>query len=80
MAAAGELAAMLDRLMEDLQSLFGIRHAMVLMLEEAGRRLYTVASRGYASSGVGSEIAVGQGVIGVAARERTPIRITRMTG
>jgi adenylate cyclase len=35
-----------------------------------------VASLGYDISGVGSEIPLGQGVIGVAARERTPIRIT----
>ena len=38
-----------------------------------------MASRGYATSGVGSEIEPGQGVIGVAARERTPVRIGHMT-
>lgn len=78
-AATGELAPLLDRLMEDLAGLFGIEHAMLLMLAADGQRLYTVASRGYAASGVGSEIAVGQGVIGVAARACTPIRITRLT-
>ena len=52
---------------------------MVLMLDGSGRRLYTVASRGYPLSGVGSEVAVGCGVIGVAAAERTPIRIMHMT-
>jgi adenylate cyclase len=45
------------------------------MLDRAQERLYTVASRGYPDSGVGSEIPLGQGVVGVAARERTPIRI-----
>jgi adenylate cyclase len=49
------------------------------MLDGAAGRLYAVASRGYDQSGVGSEIAVGDGVIGVAARERTPIRIGHMT-
>jgi len=38
-----------------------------------------VASRGYAASGVGSEIPVGAGVVGVAVREGTPIRLSRLT-
>jgi putative methionine-R-sulfoxide reductase with GAF domain len=70
-ALAGVLATLADQL--------GMQHAMVLMHDAAGRRLYTVASCGYATSGVGSEIRVGQGVIGVAARERTPVRISHMT-
>ena len=56
-----------------------IRHAMVLMLDAAAQRLYTVASCGYATSGVGSEIEMGHGVIGTAARERTPVRISHLT-
>jgi len=56
-----------------------LRHAMVLMLDPATQRLYTVASCGYPTSGVGSEIEMGEGVIGVAARERTPVRIGHMT-
>jgi adenylate cyclase len=62
-----------------LSDALGMRHAMVLMHDAAGQRLYTVASTGYATSGVGSEIRIGQGVIGVAARERTPVRIMHMT-
>ena len=58
---------------------FGVGHAMLLMLDEAAGRLYTVASTGYPRSGIGSEIAFGEGVIGVAARERAPIRIGNMT-
>jgi hypothetical protein len=49
------------------------------MLDSAAQRLYTVASCGYSTSGVGSEIGLGQGVIGTAARERTPVRIMHMT-
>ena len=56
-----------------------VRHAMVLMLDPASQRLYTVASCGYAQSGIGSEIEMGHGVIGVCARERTPVRISHMT-
>lgn len=50
-----------------MDDLFGIRHAMLFMLDGPAGRLYAVAIRGYEESGVGSEIAVGDGVIGVAA-------------
>jgi putative methionine-R-sulfoxide reductase with GAF domain len=53
---------------------------MILLLDPALQRLYTVASHGYAVSGVGSEIELGRGVIGMAAQALTPIRITHMTG
>ena len=77
--AGVDLGTLLDETLASLEELLDIRHAMVLMLDGSEQRLYTVASRGYEQSGVGSEIAMGCGVIGVAARERTPIRITHMT-
>lgn len=75
-SAAQDMTTILDGLLCDLTQFFGITHAMVLMQDEAAARLYTVASLGYDASGVGSEIPLGQGVIGVCAREKTPIRIT----
>lgn len=79
LSEAGELGELLDRVLDCLDRRFGIGHSMALILDPDTHRLYTLASRGYASSGVGSEVAVGEGVIGVAARERTPIRIGHMT-
>ncbi|WP_332675674.1 GAF domain-containing protein, partial [Aromatoleum sp.] len=75
LAICRELDTLLTEALASLESQFGFRHTSVLLLDGSGARLYTVASRGYESSGVGSEIAVGDGVIGVAAREATPIRI-----
>jgi adenylate cyclase len=77
--ACRDLDRLLDETMACLDEKMGISHAMLLMHDAAAGNLYTVASHGYASSGVGSEIPMGQGVIGVAARERTPIRISHMT-
>jgi len=74
-----DLAVTLEELLAGLAAHLDVTHAMVLMLDAPGRRLYTVASRGYPQSGVGSEVALGCGVIGVAAEQRTPIRITHMT-
>ncbi|MFZ5757147.1 MAG: GAF domain-containing protein [Pseudomonadota bacterium] len=72
-----DLATLLERTLSGLEAELGIGHAMVLYAD-AGR-LYTVASRGYPQSGVGSEFPLGRGVIGVAAQHRTPIRIAHMT-
>jgi adenylate cyclase len=69
----------LKAVLTTLSDSLGVPHAMVLMLDGASQRLYTVASSGYATSGVGSEVRMGQGVIGVAARERTPVRIGHLT-
>lgn len=74
-AGCADLSNLLDEALAALDDALGVRHAMILMADTRAQKLYTVASRGYAASGVGSEIAFGEGVIGVAARERTPIRI-----
>ncbi|HEX2546924.1 MAG TPA: GAF domain-containing protein [Ramlibacter sp.] len=79
MARCASLDELLNAVLASLNDHLGIRHAMVLMLDASAQRLYTVASCGYPTSGVGSEIGVGQGVIGVAAKERTPVRIGHVT-
>jgi adenylate cyclase len=79
MRACADLENLFHVTLDQLDKLFQVRHAMLLMLDGPAGRLYSVASRGYEESGIGSEIAVGEGVIGVAARERTPIRIGHMT-
>ncbi len=78
LARSTDLARLLDALMGALEEELEIEHAMLLLLNETGDRLYTVASRGYPQSGIGSEILLGEGIVGVAAQQRTPIRIAHM--
>lgn len=78
-AECADLACLVDQTLAGLASEFEIRHAMLLMADETRHCVYMVGSRGYASTGVGAEIAYGDGVIGVAAQYRTPIRISHMT-
>ena len=73
-----DLAGLLDELMLALREELEIDHAMLLLLNETGDRLYTVASQGYPQSGIGSEILLGEGVVGVAGEQQTPIRIAHM--
>ncbi|MBE9640753.1 GAF domain-containing protein [Salipiger mangrovisoli] len=79
LAACEELEDLFDELTGGLAEDFGIGWSMVLISEPGTRRLYTVATRGYPVTGVGAEVAPGEGVIGVAARENAPIRIGHMT-
>jgi predicted pyridoxine 5'-phosphate oxidase superfamily flavin-nucleotide-binding protein len=84
-ANLGELTARLSRCpdldtlvsatVDGLADVFGYEHSMVLLLDEEGRRLYTIASKGYDVQGVGSEVTVGEGVIGMAAARCAPIRL-----
>lgn len=84
-AALGEMAARLSRApdldalvtatVDGLAELFGYEHSVLLLLDEDGRRLYTIASRGYPSEGVGSEVVVGEGMIGMAAARCAPLRL-----
>lgn len=73
------LDELLNVVLATLTDFMEVGHAMVLLLDPVTQRLYTVASCGYATSGIGSEIDMGDGVIGVAARERTPVRIMHVT-
>ncbi|MBR0556411.1 GAF domain-containing protein [Ciceribacter sp. L1K23] len=67
---------LLDCALEGLEELFGFRHSMVLVPDESRSRLTTIASRGYEQFGFGSEIAFGDGVIGLAAKAMEPVRVT----
>lgn len=73
--AATDLAAAFDAVLDGLTEDFGIEHALLLMPDGSGTRLYAVGSRGYDDSGIGAEIPLGAGVVGIAAISRTPIRI-----
>jgi adenylate cyclase len=79
LAGCCNLERLIDSALDCLEGEFAIRHLMLVMHDEGRGRLYTLASRGYPESGIGSEIPVGDGVIGICAREKTPIRIGFMT-
>jgi hypothetical protein len=58
-----------------LAELFGYEHSLLSLLDEEGTRLYTIASHGFEAEGVGSEVVVGEGLIGMAAARCAPMRI-----
>ena len=70
-----DLDTLVGATVDGLAELLGYQHSLLLLLDEMGTRLYTIASRGYDAQGVGSEVTVGEGIIGMAAARGTPIRI-----
>jgi adenylate cyclase len=71
----GDLDDVLTTSLESLDSLFEFRYSMYLMLDETGASLYTIASHGYDRAGIGSEVRMGEGIIGAVASRRRPMRI-----
>jgi len=79
LATCLDLDSLLETALASLALQFGYAHAFVMVPDEGGQRLYTIASRGYDASGVGSEVWVGDGMLGVAAQRLTIVRTTSMT-
>lgn len=70
------LEHLLDAIVVGLKAHFGFSHSMILLAGEKPGTLVTVASRGYQQGGVGSEVRFGEGIIGMVAEARKPIRIS----
>jgi adenylate cyclase len=78
LSACEGLDALLSTALEALADLFGHRHSFVMFPDEEGTRLYTGASYGFDPSGVGSEVVVGEGMLGLAAERRSVVRVTNI--
>jgi adenylate cyclase len=75
LSRAGDVDTVVTTAVRALSELFGYDHSLLLLLDESGQRLYTIASHGYDAEGVGSEVVVGEGLIGMAAIRAAPMRV-----
>jgi hypothetical protein len=74
---ACDLETLLSSALAALDEVFGFNHGMILMpADEAGQKLITIASHGYGESGIGAEVKLGDGLIGVVAQTRRLLRIS----
>ena len=72
---APDLDILVDTALEGLDRLLGYRHTLLLLVDEGGTRLYTIASRGFDTESIGAEVEIGSGQIGLAAARCEPLRI-----
>jgi GAF domain-containing protein/pyridoxamine 5'-phosphate oxidase-like protein len=73
---ADSLEALVDSILAGLEQSFGFAHSMILVPGEEEGVLVTIATRGYAENGAGAEVRVGEGICGMVAEARKPIRIS----
>jgi hypothetical protein len=73
---ADSLEHLLDSILEGIEEIFGFNHSMILVPGAEEGVLVTIASRGYVETGVGAEVRIGEGIAGMVAEARKPIRIS----
>jgi adenylate cyclase len=73
-----DVEALFTEALNACAEVFACQHSFLMLLDEAGQSLYTVASHGYETSGVGADIALGEGLVGIAGQRRQSIRIGNM--
>jgi hypothetical protein len=73
---ADSLETLVDSTLAGLEEIFGFANSMILVPTEEPGGLVTIATRGYPESGVGAEARFGEGICGMVAEARKPIRIS----
>ena len=73
-----DLDTVVQTAVSGLAELFGYEHSLLMLLDEGGTTLFTIASHGYDTEGVGSEVALGDGVIGLVGQRCAPVTIGNM--
>lgn len=75
---ATDLESLLHEVLAALAEYFNFSHTRVLLYDEARQCLMTMASQGYGESGIGAEVALGEGLIGTVAMGRCILRLTSL--
>ena len=73
---ADTLEALVDSILAGLEASFGFKYSMILVPTDEENTLVTIATRGYEPNGAGAEMRFGEGIGGMVAEARKPIRIS----
>jgi adenylate cyclase len=76
MAQATELGGLIDAVLDALAAAFGHEATLLLLHEPARGCLVALGSRGYGASGIGAEVPLGEGLIGLAGQDRRLLRVS----
>ena len=70
-----DLGEVLEIVLGAMDRVLGFQHSMLLLAEPAGDTLVVAATRGYGRPDTDVRVRIGDGVIGVVAERRTPMRV-----
>lgn len=70
-----DLDTILSKMLLSLDKTFEFKHSMVLLVDTNGETLKVAASHGYSDSGIGAEVKIGEGIIGVVAKRKKLMRM-----
>lgn len=73
---ASSFESLVDSILVGLEESLGFPQSMILVPAEEPGLLVAVATRGYPEDGAGAELRVGEGIAGMVAEARKPIRIS----
>ena len=62
-------------ILQSMDRVFDFHHAMIFLIDESKEKLRVVASQGFDESGIGAEISIGQGIVGVVGKRKKIMRM-----
>lgn len=78
-AAEEDADTILDTALDGLRDEMYFHNVVVLLPDDGGETLTTVASRGYDRLGAGAQVRIGEGLIGMVAKARKPVLIADLS-
>jgi len=72
------LDAIAKTMLISMEEYFGFKHSMILLLDGSESTLKVIATHGYKEEGIGAEVKIGVGVIGMVAKKKKLMRMANL--
>ena len=72
------LDAIAKTMLISMEEYFGFKHSMILLLDSSESALKVIATHGYKEEGIGAEVKIGEGVIGMVAKKKKLMRMANL--
>ena len=72
------LDAIAKTMLMSMEEYFDFKHSMILLLDSSENALKVIATHGYKEEGIGAEVKIGVGVIGIVAKKKKLMRMANL--